>query len=283
MKKTTTESIRRKKNREKITMLTAYDYPTAQVMDEAGVDMLLVGDSLGMVVLGYEDTTQVTMEDMLHHVGAVSRGSKRSLVVADLPFLSYHLGVHEAVKNAGRLIRAGAGAVKLEGAEGVTEAIEAMIRAGIPVMGHIGLTPQSIHQLGGYYIQGKSEEDARRLIDEARALEKSGVFAIVLECVPKELAKLVTDAVSIPTIGIGAGVHCDGQVLVSHDIFGLYAKIVPKFVKGYTDLRCKMLEATQQYIEEVKSRRFPEEAHSFHMKDDVVEKLYGGGCQDASI
>lgn len=264
-------------------MLTAYDYPTAQIMDEAGVDILLVGDSLGMVVLGYEDTTKVTMEDMLHHVGAVHRGSNRSLIVADLPFLSYHLGVYEAVKNAGRLIREGANAVKLEGGREVTSQVEAMVHAGIPVMGHIGLTPQSINQLGGYYIQGKSEEDARRLLDEAKALEKAGAFAIVLECVPMELAKLITDAVEIPTIGIGAGAACDGQVLVSHDIFGLYAKIMPKFVKRFTDIRSHMLKATKDYINEVSGKRFPGEEHSFHLKDEVTIKLYGGGYEDASI
>ncbi len=270
-----------KKKNEIITMITAYDYPTAEILDEAGMDILLVGDSLGMVVLGYEDTTRVTMEDMIHHTKAVSRGSKRSLIVADLPFLSYHLGVQEAVRNAGRLIQEGrAHAVKLEGGKDVIEQVKAIICAGIPVMGHIGLTPQSINQLGGYYIQGKTEADAMRLLKEAKALEEAGAFAIVLECVPMELAKLITHEIHIPTIGIGAGAHCDGQVLVSHDAFGLYSRITPKFVKRFTDIRHHMMLATKDYIKEVKESSFPAEEHSFHLREEVIEKIYGGGYQD---
>ncbi|WP_105613971.1 3-methyl-2-oxobutanoate hydroxymethyltransferase [Vallitalea okinawensis] len=279
MKKVTTETIRRMKTKnEIITMLTAYDYPTAEIFDEAGVDILLVGDSLGMVVLGYEDTTRVTMADMLHHVKAVSRGSKRALIVADLPFLSYHLGVYEAVRNAGRLIQEGkANAVKLEGGKEVLDQVKAIVNAGIPVMGHIGLTPQSINQLGGYYIQGKTEGEAKRLLEDAKELEKAGAFAIVLECVPMELAKMISDEISIPTIGIGAGVSCNGQVLVSHDVLGLYSRMIPKFVKQYADMRTEMQTATKAYVNEVKDKKFPAEEHSFHLSDEVIGKIYGGG------
>ncbi|MCT4545313.1 MAG: 3-methyl-2-oxobutanoate hydroxymethyltransferase [Vallitalea sp.] len=279
MKKITTETIRRKKNSdEPITMLTAYDYPTAMILDEAGIDILLVGDSVGMVVLGYEDTTQVTMEDMLHHVKAVTRGSKRSLIVADLPFLSYHLGVHEAVKNAGRLIQEGkANAVKLEGGIEVVDQTKAMVNAGIPVMGHLGLTPQSINQLGGYYIQGKSEEKAKKLIEDAKALEEAGVFAIVLECIPTELAELITKNVNVPTIGIGAGANCDGQVLVTHDILNLYSNKSPKFVKEYANIQEIITEATKNYIEDVKSKTFPSSEHVFHIDESVMNLIIYGG------
>ncbi|MCT4597902.1 MAG: 3-methyl-2-oxobutanoate hydroxymethyltransferase [Vallitalea sp.] len=279
MKKITTETIRRKKkNNEIITMLTAYDYPTAEILDEAGIDMLLVGDSLGMVVLGYDNTTEVTMEDMLHHVKAVTRGSKRSLIVADLPFLSYHIGINETVKNAGRLIQEGkANAVKLEGGKEVVPQVKAIVNAGIPVMGHIGLTPQSINQLGGYYVQGKSEEDAKKLIEDAKALEQAGAFSIVLECVPTELAKLITNELSIPTIGIGAGCDCDGQVLVTHDVLGLYSRMVPKFVKQYANIRESIVDATKEYITEVKEKSFPSNEHVFHLQEEVIGKIYGGG------
>lgn len=278
MKKITTETIRRKKNNEIITMLTAYDYPTAEILDESGIDMLLVGDSLGMVVLGYDNTTEVTMEDMLHHVKAVTRGSKRCLIVADLPFLSYHIGINETVKNAGRLIQEGkANAVKLEGGTEVVKQVEAIVNAGIPVMGHIGLTPQSINQLGGYYVQGKSEDDAKKLIEDAKALEQAGAFSIVLECVPTELAKLITKELTIPTIGIGAGCDCDGQVLVTHDVLGLYSKMVPKFVKQYANIRESIVGATKQYISEVKEKNFPSNEHVFHLQEEVIGKIYGGG------
>jgi 3-methyl-2-oxobutanoate hydroxymethyltransferase len=279
MKKITTETIRRKKkNNEIITMLTAYDYPTAEILDEAGIDMLLVGDSLGMVVLGYDNTTEVTMEDMLHHVKAVTRGSKRSLIVADLPFLSYHIGINETVKNAGRLIQEGkANAVKLEGGKEVVPQVKAIVNAGIPVMGHIGLTPQSINQLGGYYVQGKSEEDAKKLIEDAKALEHAGAFSIVLECVPTELAKLITKELNIPTIGIGAGSDCDGQVLVTHDVLGLYSRMVPKFVKQYANIRESIVDATKEYIYEVKEKHFPSNEYVFHLQEEVISKIYGGG------
>lgn len=284
MKKITTETIKKKKNNEKITMLTAYDYPTAEILDKAGIDILLVGDSLGMVVLGYEDTTKVTMADMLHHTKAVSRGVKHSMIVADLPFLSYHLGITEAVKNAGRLVQEGnAHAVKLEGGMAVLDQIRSIVNAGIPVMGHIGLTPQSVNQLGGYYIQGKTEEDAKRLIKEAKEIEKAGAFALVLECVPTELAKTITDTINIPTIGIGAGSDCDGQVLVTHDVLGFYSRMVPKFVKQYTNINESISSAAKLYIDDVKQTTFPSDKHVFHLSDDVLGKLYGGGIANEDI
>ncbi|WP_339365846.1 3-methyl-2-oxobutanoate hydroxymethyltransferase [Vallitalea maricola] len=259
-------------------MLTAYDYPTAAILDEAGIDIILVGDSLGMVILGYENTTEVTIEDMLHHVKAVSRGSKHSLIVADLPFLTYHTGKYEAVRNAGRLVQEGkANAVKLEGGTEVIKQTKAIINAGIPVMGHIGLTPQSINQLGGYYIQGKSEEKAKKLLEDAMALEEAGAFAIVLECIPTELAKLITEKVEIPTIGIGAGSDCDGQVLVTNDILNLYSNMVPKFVKQYANLQDEIIKAASNYIRDVKQKAFPSKEHVFHIKQDVIDSIYGGG------
>lgn len=279
MKTVTTQTIRnKKKNNEIITMLTAYDYPTAAILDEAGIDIILVGDSLGMVILGYENTTEVTIEDMLHHVKAVSRGSKHSLIVADLPFLTYHTGKYEAVRNAGRLVQEGkANAVKLEGGTEVIKQTKAIINAGIPVMGHIGLTPQSINQLGGYYIQGKSEEKAKKLLEDAMALEEAGAFAIVLECIPTELAKLITEKVEIPTIGIGAGSDCDGQVLVTNDILNLYSNMVPKFVKQYANLQDEIMKAASNYIRDVKQKAFPSKEHVFHIKQDVIDSIYGGG------
>lgn len=279
MKTVTTQTIRnKKKNNEIITMLTAYDYPTAAILDEVGIDIILVGDSLGMVILGYENTTEVTIEDMLHHVKAVSRGSKHSLIVADLPFLTYHTGKYEAVRNAGRLVQEGkANAVKLEGGTEVIKQTKAIINAGIPVMGHIGLTPQSINQLGGYYIQGKSEEKAKKLLEDAMALEEAGAFAIVLECIPTELAKLITEKVEIPTIGIGAGSDCDGQVLVTNDILNLYSNMVPKFVKQYANLQDEILKAASNYIRDVKQKAFPSKEHVFHINQDVIDSIYGGG------
>ncbi|QUH31329.1 3-methyl-2-oxobutanoate hydroxymethyltransferase [Vallitalea guaymasensis] len=279
MKTVTTQTIRnKKKNNEIITMLTAYDYPTAAILDEAGIDIILVGDSLGMVILGYENTTEVTIEDMLHHVKAVSRGSKHSLIVADLPFLTYHTGKYEAVRNAGRLVQEGkANAVKLEGGTEVIKQTKAIINAGIPVMGHIGLTPQSINQLGGYYIQGKSEEKAKKLLEDAMALEEAGAFAIVLECIPTELARLITEKVEIPTIGIGAGSDCDGQVLVTNDILNLYSNMVPKFVKQYANLQDEIMKATSNYIRDVEQKAFPSKEHVFHIKQDVIDSIYGGG------
>lgn len=277
-KRITTATIRKmKEDKQKISMLTAYDYPTAKLLDDAQVDGILVGDSLGMVVLGYEDTTQVTMEDMLHHVKAVSRGVKNSLVIADMPFLSYHLGIEKAVYNAGRFIQEGkAQAVKLEGGKEVVEEIKAIIKAGIPVMGHIGLTPQSIHNLGGYYVQGKTEEQAKKLIEDAKILEEAGVFAIVLELVPAEIASIISTQIAIPTIGIGAGAGCDGQILVTHDLIGLYQGSVPKFVKQYCEVGKSIEEAVNNYNKDVKAGLFPNEEHSFHAQTDTIKKLYGG-------
>lgn len=265
MGKITTATIRKKKNNaEKIVMLTAYDYPTAKLVDAAGIDIILVGDSVGNVVLGYPDTTHVTMEDMLHHISAVSRANTNAMVLGDMPFLSYHTGVANAVANAGRIIRdGGAGAVKLEGGADFAEEVRAIVRAGIPVCGHLGLTPQSVHKLGGYFIQGKTDSDAERILADAHALEKAGVFAIVLECVPQALAARITEELSVPTIGIGAGRGCDGQVLVSHDMLGMYQNKVAKFVKQYTDLGNQYVDAVKQYIGEVKAGTFPDDEHSF--------------------
>lgn len=277
-KRITTATIRKmKEDKQKISMLTAYDYPTAKLLDDAQVDGILVGDSLGMVVLGYEDTTQVTMEDMLHHVKAVSRGVKNSLLIADMPFLSYHLGIEKAVYNAGRFIQEGkAQAVKLEGGKEVVEEIKAIIKAGIPVMGHIGLTPQSIHNLGGYYVQGKTEEQAKKLIEDAKILERAGVFAIVLELVPAEIASIISTQIAIPTIGIGAGAGCDGQILVTHDLIGLYQGAIPKFVKQYCEVGKSIEGAVNSYNKDVKAGLFPREEHSFHAQTDTIKKLYGG-------
>ncbi len=265
MAKLTTHKLKKMKAAgERITMLTAYDYPMAKLLDGAGVDMLLVGDSLGPVVLGYDDTTRVTMEDMVHHTQAVVRGAEHAMVVADLPYLSYHLGIPEAIRNGGRLIQeGGAGAVKLEGGEKVADTIRAMVDAGIPVMGHIGLTPQAILTLGGHFIQGKTDEAAQQLIRDAKILEESGVFAIVLECVPKAVGAAVTEAVSVPTIGIGAGAGCDGQVLVSYDMLGLFQRKVPSFVKPYEDLSALIDEGVRQYVAEVKAGQFPTDDYSF--------------------
>lgn len=278
IKRVTTATFRKmKKENQKVTVLTAYDYPTASILDSSGIDSILVGDSLGMAVLGYEDTTQVTMEDMIHHTKAVSRGAKRALVIADMPFLSYHMGKEKSVYNAGRLIQEGhAQAVKLEGGLEVIEDIKAIIKAGIPVMGHIGLTPQSIHNLGGYYVQGKTEEQAKKLIEDAKLLEEAGVFAIVLELVPAELASTISSIVSVPTIGIGAGVGCDGQVLVVHDMLGLYQGNTPKFVKRYAEIGSSIDEAVNKYIHEVRNGIFPREEHTFHSDNTAIKQLYGG-------
>jgi len=263
--KITTAVIRgMKKKGEKITMLTAYDYAMASVLDDVGVEMLLVGDSLGMVVLGYDSTLPVTMNDMLHHTKAVSRGTKNAMVVADMPFLSYQCSVDEAVRNAGRFLQeAGAHAVKLEGGREVAESVQRMTSAGIPVVGHLGLTPQSVQQFGGFKVQGKDKTAAERIAEDAKILEDAGAFSIVLECVPAPLAQRITDSLSIPTIGIGAGAGCDGQVLVVNDMLGMYERFLPKFVKQYTNLNNSIREAVQQYIEEVKKGTFPDEEHSF--------------------
>jgi len=251
-------ALKEKKVRgEKITVLTAYDYAMAGLLDRAGIDVLLVGDSLGMVVLGHEDTLSVTLEMMVEHTRAVARGAKHALVVSDMPFLSYQVDVGEAVRNAGRLIQGGAAAVKIEGGSSVIEVARRLVAIGIPVMGHLGLTPQSVHQLGGFGPQAQTPESADILLGEAKSLEEAGVFSIVLESIPSELAERVTSELAVPTIGIGAGPHCDGQVLVSYDTFGLFQGSVPPFVKQYAQLGDQILEATRAYIEDVKSSRFP--------------------------
>jgi len=256
--------IEKKQRGEKITMLTAYDYPTALVMDEAGIDCILVGDSLGMAVLGYESTLPVTMEVMLHHTKAVVRGTRRALVVGDMPFMSYQASLSEAVHNAGRFLQeAEAQAVKLEGGREMAETVRRIVQAGVPVMAHIGLTPQSIHQLGGFKVQGRNEEAAAQLKEDALILEEAGAFAIVLECIPKGLAQEITQSLTIPTIGIGAGVHCDGQVLVIHDMLGLFERFVPKHVKIYAHLREEYRRAIDAYCKEVQAGTFPDDAHSF--------------------
>lgn len=276
MARVTTATLRDKKARqEKISMLTSYDYSTAGLVDQAGLDMILVGDSLGMVVLGYENTLSVTMDDMVHHTRAVVRGTKNTMVVADMPFLSYHVSTKEAVRNAGRFIQeGGAQAVKLEGGVERVEAVKAILDAQIPVMGHIGLTPQSVNQFGGFKVQGKDLETARKLLKDAQALDKAGVFSIVLECVPSALAKKITEEVSVPTIGIGAGPYCDGQVLVINDMLGMYSGHVPKFVKKYVDLQPLIIEALKSYKKEVEEGSFPGPEHGFTISDDVLDKLY---------
>lgn len=275
MKNTAVTFRQAKEKNEKLTMLTAYDYSTAKIIDEAEINGILVGDSLGMVCLGYEDTLSVTMEDMIHHTKAVSRGVKNTLVVADMPFMSYQTSVYDAVVNAGRLIKEGrAHVVKLEGGVEVCDKIEAIVKASIPVMAHIGLTPQSVNAFGGFKVQGKDEEAAKKLIEAALAVEKAGAFAVVLECVPAKLAEIITKKLSIPTIGIGAGCNCDGQILVYQDMLGMYSDFTPKFVKKYENLSEKMNIAFKRYIEEVKDEVFPSEEHSFKINDEVIEKLY---------
>lgn len=274
--KVTTATIRQMKAEGKpITMLTAYDYSMAKAVDEAGIDMILVGDSLANVMLGYDSTLPVTMDEMVHHVKAVCRGAERAMVVADLPFMSYQVSVEEGLRNAGRFMKeTSAQAVKLEGGREIAETVRAMVNAGIPVVGHLGLTPQSVHQMGGYKVQGKDESAAKKLIDDGRALEDAGVFCLVLECVPTALAKLVTESLSVATIGIGAGPACDGQVLVIHDMLGLYPRSSPKFVKKYANLYGDMAAALKVYKEEVTARTFPGPEHSFGMSEEVLKKLY---------
>ncbi len=275
MKNTVVTFREAKLNKEKLTMLTAYDYSTAQAVDNSGINGILVGDSLGMVMLGYEDTLSVTMEDMIHHTKAVARGAKNSLVVADMPFMSYQTSVYDAVVNAGRLIKEGrAQAVKLEGGVEVADHIEAIVKASIPVMGHIGLTPQSVNAFGGFKVQGKSEEAAKKLIEDALAVERAGAFAVVMEGVPSKLAAIVTEKLSIPTIGIGAGDKCDGQILVYQDMLGMFNDFTPKFVKKYENLGDRMRNAFATYIEEVKNGSFPSEEHGFKIDEEVIEKLY---------
>jgi len=275
MKNTVLTFQKAKEEGTKISMLTAYDYPTAKLIDEAGVNSVLVGDSLGNVILGYKDTLSVTMEDMVHHGAAVARGVQNALLVIDMPFMSYQASVRDAVVNAGRLVKeAGANAVKLEGGQAVCPQIKATVEAGIPVMAHLGLTPQSVNVLGGFKAQGKDEKTARKLLEDAKAVEAAGAFALVLECVPSKLAKLVTEAISIPTIGIGSGNACDGQVLVSLDMLGVASGVSPKFVKRYTGLGELMKEAFTAYHKEVQSEKFPSSEHEFAISDELMEKLY---------
>jgi 3-methyl-2-oxobutanoate hydroxymethyltransferase len=274
-KKVTTYTYRLKKKRgEIITMLTAYDYPTALAVDLAGIDSILVGDSLGMVVLGYENTLPVTMDEMIHHCKAVARGAKYALLIGDMPFMSYQASVEDAVRNAGRFLQeAGMDAVKLEGGRERREAIEVIVGAGIPVMGHIGLTPQSVHQLGGFRAQGKSAEAAKHLLEDALILQEAGCFGIVLETIPAQLAKLMSEKLEIPTIGIGAGVGCDGQVLVTHDLLGLFDRFTPRFVKKYAHLHQEMATAITSYKIDVENGTFPAEEHSLDMAEDDFEAL----------
>lgn len=275
MKKSVLTFRNAKQKNERLTMLTAYDYSTAKLIDASGIDSVLVGDSLGMVMMGYEDTLSVTMEDMIHHTKAVARGVKDALVVSDLPFMSYQTSVYDAVVNAGRLIKEGrAQAVKLEGGLEVCPQIKAIVEASIPVMAHLGLTPQSVNAFGGFKVQGKDEEAARSLIEQAKAVEAAGAFAVVLECIPAKLAELITKSISIPTIGIGAGNGCDGQVLVYQDMLGLYSDFTPKFVKRYAEIGPQMENAIEDYISEVKSGAFPAAEHTFALSDAVIEKLY---------
>ncbi len=272
---TTASFLESKRAGKKISMLTAYDYTTAKLLDEAGVDSILVGDSLGMVVLGYENTLQVTMEDMLHHTKAAARGVKNALVIADMPFLSYHVSVERTIENAGRLIQeANAQAVKLEGGEEIIDRVKALVRAQIPVVGHLGLTPQSVNMLGGFKVQGKSHLQAKKIIDDARLLQEAGVFAIVLECIPEALAKRISEELEIPTIGIGAGRYCDGQVLVIQDMLGQYSDFTPKFVKKYADIGPQIKRAVEAYKDEIQSGLFPEERHGFSIDEEVLKKLY---------
>ena len=263
-----------KQKGEKIAMLTAYDYSTARIVDETGIPLILVGDSLGMVVLGYESTIPVTIEEMLHHTKAVVRGTKRTMIVGDMPFMTYHISVDDALRNAARFIHeAGAQAVKLEGGITVAEKVKKIVECGIPVMGHIGLTPQSIHQLGGYKVQGRSPQAATRLLEDAFALEDAGAFSIVLETVPAPLATLITQRVGVPTIGIGAGAGCDGQVQVINDILGSFAEFVPKHAKQYAKLTDIMSNAISEYYSEVKSGSFPSDEQSFPMDESILAKL----------
>ena len=275
MKNTVLTFAKAKKENTKLSMLTAYDYSTAKLINDAGINSILVGDSLGNVVLGYEDTVSVTVEDIIHHTKAVSRGAKDALVIADMPFMSYQTSVYDAVVNAGRLMKEGrAGAVKLEGGVEMADRIKAIVDAGIPVCAHIGLTPQSINAFGGHKVQGKTEAAAKKLLEDAFAVEKAGAFAVVIEAVPEKLATLITKKLDIVTIGIGAGNGCDGQVLVYQDMLGMFSDFTPKFVKKYANIGEMMTNAFKKYDEEVKSSAFPAKEHTFKIDDDIIEKLY---------
>jgi 3-methyl-2-oxobutanoate hydroxymethyltransferase len=274
MKKPTVLELKRKKG-ERLAMLTAYDFPSARLVAEAGVDLILVGDSLGMVVLGYDSTVPVTVDDMVHHTKAVRRGSAEAFVIADMPFLSYGTP-EQALASAARLMKeAGADSVKLEGGTEVVPIVQALLRAGVPVLGHVGLTPQTASALGGYKLQGKDEAQARKILEDAVALEAAGCWGVVLELVPAPLAKLITERVAIPTVGIGSGPDCDGQVLVFHDMVGIFSGFTPTFVKRYAEVGQTIRDAVARYAEEVRSGQFPAGGQSFGMKDDVVKRLYG--------
>ena len=274
MRVTVGEIKEMKQRGDKIAMLTAYDYSTARLLDEAGVALILVGDSLGMVILGYESTIPVTMDEMIHHTKAVVRGTKHALVVGDMPFMTYHVSIDDALRNAARFIQeGGAQAVKLEGGEVVADRVSRLVACGIPVQGHIGLTPQSVHQIGGYKVVGKTPEVAVRLLNDARALEEAGVFSIVLECVPAPLSKLITERVTVPTIGIGAGKNCDGQVQVVSDILGLFTDFVPKHAKQYAKLNQAITSAVADYIAEVKAETFPTPKQSYEMDESILAQI----------
>lgn len=275
MKNTVLTFRKAKENGEKLAMLTAYDYSMAKIIDESGVNGILIGDSLGMVVKGDEDTLGVTVDDIIYHTKAVRKGAKNALIVSDMPFLSYHVSVEQAVMNAGRIMKeGGANAVKLEGGADFAPQIRAIVNAQIPVMGHLGLTPQSINAFGGFRVQGKSEEAAKKLIEDAKALEEAGVFSITLEGIPAPVAALITKAVSVPTIGIGAGNECDGQILVYQDMLGMFSDFVPKFVKQYANIGTVMREAIGSYVKEVQDGSFPEEKHTYKINESELKKLY---------
>jgi 3-methyl-2-oxobutanoate hydroxymethyltransferase len=278
MMKTLNDFQRMKKDGQKIVMLTAYDYPSARLAEGAGVDVILVGDSLGMVVLGYDSTVPVTMADMLHHTRAARRGARDTFLITDMPFLTYQVSPAQALENAGRLVQeGGCEAVKVEGGEEIASQVRAMVRAGIPVCAHIGLTPQSATALSGYKVQGRTAEAARKLLHDALALEEAGAFMIVLECIPVQVAEMIGKRLSIPTIGIGAGAACDGQVLVFHDTLGLFERFVPKFVKQFDTLAVKAREALGSYADEVRSGAFPGPEHTFSMKEEELQRIYGDG------
>ncbi|MGF2713433.1 3-methyl-2-oxobutanoate hydroxymethyltransferase [Bacillus cereus] len=275
--KTKTDFLKMKEQGEPITMLTAYDYPSAKLAEEAKVDMILVGDSLGMVVLGYDSTVPVTVEDMIHHTKAVRRGAKETFIVTDMPFMSYHVSLQDTMVNARRIVQeSGAHALKVEGAGEVISTIHYLTNAGIPVVAHLGLTPQSVGVLGGYKVQGKDAESAKKLIVDAKKCEEAGAIALVLECVPMQLAELISEQLTIPTIGIGAGQKVDGQVLVYHDLISYGVNRVPKFAKRYTSVQEEIVRGISQYVTEVKTGQFPEEKHSFTMKEEECLALYGG-------
>ena len=275
MKNTVLTFKQAKEQGKKLSMLTAYDYSMAKIIDESGVNGVLIGDSLGMVIKGEEDTLSVTMDEIIYHTKAVKRGAKNALVVSDMPFLSYHVSIEQAVLNAGRLVKeGGANAVKLEGGANVAAQIKAIVDAQIPVMGHLGLTPQSVNAFGGFKVQGKDESAAKQLIEDAVLLEKAGVFSIVLEGIPEKVAELITNSVSVPTIGIGAGKHCDGQILVYQDMLGMFNDFVPKFVKQYANIGTVMREAIGSYVKEVQDGTFPEEIHTFKIDENELKKLY---------